>query len=108
VPYPYNLIIWQGSKYIRQFPVLDDDGDPINVDGWTARAQIRAYARSASALYTLAPVCSGTTVTITIPAADSSLWTWRTGLWDLELLAPVGDPEPLVNGHVVVHPEITR
>lgn len=104
----YNLIIWQGARYVRAFPVFDDDEQAVNVDGWSARGQIRSHAASPTVLHTFDPTCAGTTVTIAIPAAASSAWTFRTGVWDLELVPPVGDPEHLVTGLVVVHPEVTR
>jgi hypothetical protein len=59
-------------------------------------------------LHTLALTLSGTAVTLRIPAATSAAWTFSLGRYDVELTAPDGTVTRLVEGSVVVRPEITR
>jgi hypothetical protein len=53
-------------------------------------------------------VPTGTNVRLTIPAATSAAWAWRLARFDIELTAPNTTVTRLVEGAVVVYPEITR
>lgn len=108
----YDLRINQGETFRVSIPVLDADGDPVPLTGLTARGQIRSYAASPTALYEwstaeLNVAFDDSDVVLTVPAADSAAWTFRTAQWDLEL-DDDGVVTRLVEGHVIVYPEITR
>jgi hypothetical protein len=51
---------------------------------------------------------AGSEVRMSIPAAVSTSWAWTSANYDLELVAPSGAVTRLVEGHVLVRPEITR
>ena len=105
----YHLIVDQGANYALSIPVLNDNGGPTTVTGWTVTGQIRAYPNGSTVLHELELTVGGTTVTLQIPAADSSAWTWRTGRYDVELTSPDGLVKArLIEGLVVVRPEVTR
>jgi hypothetical protein len=104
----YDLAIEQGSTFRRSIPVLNDAGTPIDLTGWSARGQIRLTYRDAGAVYDLALEVSGSNVEMTVPAADSSEWTWRHGVYDVELIDVDGAPTRLMQGNVTVSPEVTR
>jgi hypothetical protein len=78
----YDLLVEQGCDYTLTVPVLDDAGQPQTLAGWTVRGQI--------------------------PATASAAWTFSLGRYDVELEAPDGTVTRLVEGSVVVRPEITR
>lgn len=104
----FHLTIDQGSNYQLTIPVLDGTS-PVTVTGWTATGQIRADPRSTTVLYELDLTATGTNVVLQIPGEDSSEWTWRTGRYDVELVSSNGlVATRLIEGLVVVRPEITR
>jgi hypothetical protein len=103
----FDLIIDQGTDYNLSIPVLGlADGGTLA--GWTATGQIRASYASPTVLHTLDLTVSGTDVVLHIPAATSSAWTWRRGRFDIEVIDPSGAVTRLVEGAVVIRPEITR
>ena len=109
----YHLRINQGETFQVAIPVLDEDGDPISLAGMTARGQVRAHAADETVLHEWTLGNSGIAfdankVVLNVSAATSSAWTWRTGRYDIELVDGAGSVTRLVDGHVIVHPEITR
>jgi hypothetical protein len=111
----YDLRLNQGETFRVSIPVLDAEGngDPSLLIGITAKAQIRTYAASPVVLYEWSAANGNiaynvNNVVLTIPAAASSLWNFRTGQWDLELSDDAGATTRLVEGMVIVHPETTR
>lgn len=104
----FNLNVDQGADYILTIPVLGL-GEDDHIDEWDLAGQIRAsWAPSAALLDTLTLTGSGAEVTLRIPAAQSTGWTWQLGRYDVEITAPDGTVTRLLEGSVVVHPEITR
>lgn len=103
----YDLIVDQGTDYERSIPILGLD-DGADLVGWTTSGQIRNSYASVSVLHTLDLTLVGTSVVLRIPAAVSSAWGWRLARYDLEVEAPDGKVTRLVEGSVVVRPEITR
>lgn len=109
----YDLRINQGETFQLAIPVLDDNGDAVSLSGMTARGQIRTYASSPTVLYEWSTANSNiafnsNNVVITVPAATSSLWGFRTAQWDLELVDGTGITTRLTEGAVIIHPEVTR
>lgn len=111
----YDIRLNQGETYRLSVPVLDADGngDPAALTGTTATAQIRTHAASPVVLYEWSTAEGNVAfnvnnIVLTVPAADSSLWTFRTARWSLELADNTGATTRLVEGLVIVHPEITR
>jgi len=110
----YDLRINQGESLRLAIPVLDDNGSGVTVTGMTARAQIRSWDSSDTVLHEWSTTAgnlslAGSQVILTVDPATSSAWTFRTGAWDLELVNPaLSTTTRLVEGLVVVEPEITR
>jgi hypothetical protein len=109
----FDLRINQGETFKLAIPVLDDDGNPVTLSGMTARGQVRSYATSSTVLYEWSTAngnlaFNANDVVITVPATASTAWTWKTAAYDVELADDAGAVTRLVEGHVVVHPEVTR
>jgi len=109
----YHLRINQGETFQVAIPVLNDNNSPVVLAGMTARGQIRTHAEAPTTLYEWSFTANNlafdtNNVVITVPAATSSLWTWRTAQYDVELTDADGVVTRLVEGHVIVPPEITR
>lgn len=106
----FDLVIDQGSGYTVKFPVLDSASQSQNLTGWTVRGQARYVVGDPTVLHDFADELStsGSDVLLTVPAAVSSAWEWSFAAYDIELIAPGGAVTRLVEGHVIVRPEVTR
>jgi hypothetical protein len=109
----YDLPINQGETCSFTFPVFDGAGDPLTVDGWTAKAQIRRYPTSVIVFYEWSAanqniVVSGSSITLQLSAADSAAWTWNNGCYDLDLTDPDSNVTRIAEGAVRVSSEVTR
>lgn len=111
----YDLYIEQGATFRRTLTVKAA-GVPINLTGYTARAQIRAKVADAAVLHEI--TCevvagSGGQIILSITDEDTAAFTWKSGVWDLELETPftppaTGEVTRLLKGLVEVDPEVTR
>jgi len=112
-----NWNIDQGADFIRVNLVTDPDTDaPVNLTGWTAKAQIRPTTDSATLLHELTSA-GGTIllgadgkVTFKIPGATSLAWTWIAveAKYDVLLTGPAGQLIRMLEGDVLVSPDTTR
>lgn len=113
----YKLAIEQGATYPRVFTwKAGDPATPVDLTGCTARLQIRGRVTDADVLYEMTSEPGGGlvlgdaagTIALTIPDEDSAEWTWRSGVYDLEIAFPDGTVRRLLRGGVSVSPEVTR
>lgn len=106
----FDVVIDQGSDYEVTFPVLDEAGDPQDLDGWAVRSQVRKLISDVELLHDFADQLSleGSDVLLAIPAAVSTSWAWTSAVYDVELVAPNDEVTRLVEGRVIVRPEVTR
>lgn len=114
-----GLRITQGAtRSIVVDDIVDDNGDPLVVTGWTVLAQARPnpgsttlYAEWASAPTGVQGPASaaGRTVRVDIPHAMSSAWAWSTAVLHVEITDPdTGRRERILDTWLVVDPEATR
>lgn len=118
----YDLCVNQGATYTRTFTSelngccgCDTAGaspEPVDLTGYTANMQIRAFPLSPSVLYDASAdiVLGGTagTITLTISAADAETFTWWTGVYDLILTSPTSVVTRVLQGTVTVSPGVTE
>lgn len=114
-----NLCIPQGATYAKVFtwwgPVILQgclQEGPINITGYTAVMQIRAYPLAPTVLYDASSnlVINGPAgqLTLTIPASSTETFTWWTGVYDLLLTSPDGSyTKRLIQGTVTVSPGVS-
>jgi hypothetical protein len=108
---------WPGINY----PIIGPDGDPYDLTGCTARAQIRAHPSSDEIYFTwsTSPISgqglitlTDTTLNIRVLATESSPWVFTRGSYDILLnnpAAPVGlRTSRVAMGSVTVSPEVTQ
>lgn len=103
--------IIKGETYDIHIPVLDDDDQPVEVAGYTAKAQVRrSEHESVLHEWTGATIeCTGTDVVLHVLAAQTSTWTWKDALVAIETYAPItGSPRVIAQGPIHALPEITR
>ena len=109
----YHLRINQGETFQIAIPVLDEDGAPVSLTGMSARGQIRAHPAATTVLHEWTLVNSGLVldgndVILSVPAATSAAWTFALGHYDVELVDGSGAVTRLIEGYVIVNPDITR
>jgi hypothetical protein len=111
----YNLNIEQGATFTRTITWKDSTGAAVNLTGYTARMQIRERVDSATALVSLTQASgialggSAGTITLTITSAlTDALPNMKKGVYDLELVSSGGIVTRLIQGEVVVSPQVTR
>ena len=111
-----NAVIPQGATYKGfDFVYRDPNDTPIDLTGYTARMHFREkhtdpdpplYAATDGDDITLGGAAG--TIVIVIPAATTAAWTFKTAVYDLELVEPDGEVVRLVEGRITVTPEVTR
>lgn len=111
---PANLNIYQGDDFGQTVTVLENAAAavPVNLAGWTGRAQIRKGTADRSRT-----VVTEFKVTITDPAAGAMMLVLthdQTKLlaghyvWDLELVSPAGLIATVLAGNIEAAAEVTR
>jgi hypothetical protein len=115
-PLKYNLVIDQGATFERVLMwKAGTPAGPVIFTGCTARAQIRGAIEDTTPLLELTTengrLSLGSTdgkLVITISAVDTAKLPENGGVYDLELVYPDGRVRRLMQGLVVVRPEVTR
>lgn len=111
-PINATLVIPQGTTWERRWRITDPDtGVPRDLSAWSARGQVRADHADSVVLVDLSSNldCGADGyVTVTITPAQSSAWTWRDAVYDIELVDPAGKVARISQGAVRVSPEVTR
>lgn len=81
---------------------------PVDMTGYTARMQIKNKI-GGTVLETLTPVIDNDahTITLTISADATESYTWRQGVYDIEMEAPGGTVTTIFSGGVTVTREVT-
>lgn len=111
----YDITIEQGADFFINLTYKDDTGSPIDLTGYSARMQVREDYSSATALVdattgngdiTLGGV-SGS-IDIHIPASVTGALNFDTGKYDIEIVDASGVVTRLLQGSVVLSPEVTR
>jgi hypothetical protein len=104
----YSLQIDAGATFDGlQFRWLEDDKTtPVDLTGWTPKAQIRLTASDALALELTCAISSGL-ITVSATAAQTATLTEAKYVWALEM-SKAGQVVRLVEGKVYVSPEVVR
>jgi hypothetical protein len=110
----YDILIEQGATY-SQVITYKDNGVAVNLQGFTARMQVRSTLESATALIELTTANSrialggaAGTITLTIAAADTAALTSGRGVYDLELVSGSGIVTRLLQGVATISRNVTR
>jgi hypothetical protein len=128
----YDIEVEQGATYRLDVTVQGGDpAVPLDLTGYTARMQIRAKVAATTVLWEMttedaltqsSPEPGITILDQQVPEnlgrlqlfiadENTALFTWRTGVYDLELVGstqPGADVIRLLKGKVTVDPEVTR
>jgi hypothetical protein len=111
----YNTVIDQGATWYLTVTYENPNGTAINITGYTAALQLRSLPSDPTAVLTLTTANSGITITgatgtVAITATATQTREIDEGIYyyDLEITSTLGVVTRLVQGQVVVSPEVTR
>lgn len=89
--------------------------EPVPLTGLSARMQIRESVDSDTVLHSattqngqLAIDLVDYTVTLEIPASSTTLFTFDTAVYSIELYTSTGEVTPFIAGNLTLVPEVTR
>ena len=111
------LTITQGTtRAITATNIVDANGAPLDVTGWTVHAVIRRRDTSGPVVAEWVSgtptgtqgqaTAAGTTVTLTITPAMSAAWAWASGVLQAEITEPItGRVERIIDTPVSLSPE---
>jgi hypothetical protein len=104
-----NLVIDQGSTYSTDLSLTDENGDPLNLNGYSANSQIRKWYSSTNAAATFTTTINSTTgvITLGLTANQTSNLVAGRYVYDVELTEG-GEVSRIVEGIVTVTPQVTR
>lgn len=104
-----TLSLRQGVDTGYVWSLVDANGDPADLDGYTAKCQVRQYeAPDATLLTELDAFIDDDKVGIRWTAADSLDWDWARGYSDVLLIDPDGIERQYVwQGMVTVDKAVT-
>lgn len=104
-----NLIIDQGTTFSTSIYLTDDNGDVIDLSGYTGRSQMRKhYTSSNSQSFTVSLNNSQGIVTLALTANQTSNLVAGRYVFDVEIVSSANVISRIVEGIVTVTPEVTR
>ena len=105
-----NLVIDQGTDFEATIDVTDQDGDAVNITGFTVAGQIRKSYTSTTSIDFVTTVSDPNAGQVTIALTDTTTTTMASGryVYDLEMLDSAGKRTRIVEGQVEVTPGVTQ
>jgi len=110
-----DIPIEQGATFTLDISVTDENGDAIDLTGYTARMSIKRDSRETAALLELTTAngriiitaASGLVTLVLTAAETAAISTWQRGVYDLELVSGGGTVTRLCEGAVTLLAEVT-
>lgn len=105
-----NLFIDQGTDFSVTVDVTDTDGSVLDLDGYTASAQIRKTYTSSSVSATFGTSISAAAGQVTLTLSDTVTAGLSAGryVYDLNIESSGGQVTRVVEGQAIVTPGVTR
>lgn len=104
-----NIIIDQGTTFSTIINLTDDNGDPIDLTGYTGDSEMRKhYSSSNSTSFGVTLGGVDGTVVLTLSANQTSNLTPGRYVYDVEVTSGANVVSRIVEGIVTVTPEVTR
>jgi hypothetical protein len=104
-----NIIIDQGTTFSTVINLTDDNGDPIDLTGYTGDSEMRKhYTSSNSQSFSIALGGNTGTVTLSLTAGQTANLVAGRYVYDVEVTSGANVVSRIVEGIVTVTPEVTR
>lgn len=104
-----NLVVDQGTTFSTTLNLTDDNGDPLNLTGYTANSQIRKWYSSVApaAVFTASINTTSGVITLDLSANQTSSLVAGRYVYDVEINDGMAISR-VVEGIVTVTPQVTR
>jgi hypothetical protein len=104
-----NIVVDQGTTFSSSINLTDDEGNPINLTGYTGRSQMRKHYTSTNS-QSFSVSLNGELGTINLSMAANQTSTIVPGryVYDVEIVSGANVVSRVVEGIVTVTPEVTR
>jgi hypothetical protein len=104
-----NIVIDQGTTFSTDLNLTDENGDPIQLNGYVANSQMRKWYTSVNATVTFATTINVTSGVITLSLSSNQTSNIVSGryVYDVELNNG-SEISRVVEGIVTVTPQVTR
>lgn len=103
-----NIVIDQGATFSTDLTLTDENGDALNLVGYTATSQMRKwYTSSNSVSFTTSTNTATGTVTLSLTDTQTSALTAGRYVYDVEI-SDGSTISRIVEGIVTVTPNVTR
>lgn len=106
-----NIVIDQGADFATTVTVTDNDGNVVDLSGYTARGQIRKHYTSSTSVdfsFTFSTPRSSGELALTLSNAQTANMEAGRYVYDVELISSANVVSRLVEGMATVTPEVTR
>lgn len=104
-----NIIVDQGTTFSTVINLTDDNGDPIDLTGYTGESEIRKhYSSSNSQSFTVTLGGTLGSLELGLSASQTSNLTPGRYVYDVEITSSSNVVSRIVEGIVTVTPEVTR
>lgn len=105
-----NLYVDQGSFYRTYVTVANTDGTPLDLTGFTAASQMRKSYQSSTAYNFTTSISNPTQGRVRVELSSDQSRAIPAGkyLYDVEVTSPSGERTRVVEGIVLINPEITK
>jgi len=104
-----NIVIDQGTDFETIINVTDENGDIVDLTGYTGAAQMRKhYTSSAQTAFGVTISNTYGTVTLTMNSATTDTISSGRYVYDCELRSSANIVSRLLEGVVTVTPQVTR
>lgn len=105
-----NLVIDQGTTFSVELDLSDENGDILNLNGYSANAQMRKWYTSSNSLAFSTSININTgQVTLSLTANQTGSLTAGRYVYDVELTENSSNSiSRVVEGIVTVTPQVTR
>ena len=104
-----NIVIDQGTTFATTIDVTDEDGNIVNLTGFTGAAQMRKhYTSTAQTAFTVSISAATGEVTLAMTANVTNNTAPGRYIYDCELTDGSGTVSRLIEGIVTVTPGVTR
>jgi len=104
-----NITVDQGTTFSTNISLTDDNGEPIDLTGYTGRSQMRKhYTSSNSQSFTVSLSNTSGVVSLSLAATQTANLIPGRYVYDVEVISAANVVSRIVEGIVTVTPEVTR
>lgn len=105
-----NMVIDQGTTFTAEVDVTDSEGNILDLDGYSAAAQMRKTYSSSTATNFTATIASASEGTVSISLTPTQTNALKAGryVYDVEITDAGGIVTRVVEGQIEVTPGVTR